>query len=118
MNKKFEKDYQALSEIVINPSSYSFVYIYSADNAFSITVYGVRGVGVKDIVHTVSSSSAYGIGLSLEKLSDGNILVRDLLHGDDSHNRLQSDALIITNQYRQLIFAPNAEVTVKYYDKN
>lgn len=116
MNKLFEYDVEALEEVTIRVRRTGFLEVWSANNEFALSVYGVTHTGGKVLLETIPSDSINGVSIELIRFSDGNIYAKHIMHGNEDYSPAFVDAHYTANDVDYFIITANEAVTVRYYD--
>lgn len=110
MTLKFDKDVDALEEIVIRPvKDESTIYMYSNSN-FTASFYKVSKRGLKSLVKTLTCDSIHELQIDITRFDDGFLTLHPCQSSDND------DTFIITNDYNHIIIIPNGAVTLEYYE--
>lgn len=115
MRKLYEKDLDALEELVLYPPiGKSKLLVYGAGNFNLSTYYIEYGHSDRELKTTIPCTG-HEILLEIDRTPDGDILISKQLHGSSSYAAQKTEMVTIPGA-RQLIFAANTEVTAVVYE--
>lgn len=116
LRKVFERDLDALEQMVLHIVKPCVLHVYN-NGGFALSVYIVRHDGSMGLYETLATGYDDAITLEFERMADGFIIDKHLIHGDDSHESVAADCSIINNDVQYLVITANEAVTVKYYER-
>ena len=116
MTKKFEIIAVALSELPLNMNNRALLEAYSADNNFTVSIYGAREGQENNLIETVKADLTKGMTLEFNRLINGQIIVTHTIVGDSAGASTDMNSISISNEYSHIVVIPNTEVTISFYD--
>lgn len=119
MVKVFERDIDALEEVHIHVrhDKKTRIHIYSATDEFVVYIYGYKiNSEFKHTLDAVASDMNNGVVLDIEKSASGELVISNMIHGDEAYELQPVDTKFVSNEYHKLMITANDGVTIKYYE--